>query len=116
MLSNLCEEFSTMKISNSNSESDINLNSVIKIQSWFRGCRWRMYMMPLIMYKIKKFLKHQNIKFSTENKDGRINSCVDEDHIIELLISQFKDRIKVPKMRMWYDILAYDYRSDVFHH
>jgi len=62
------------------------------------------------MYKIKEYLKTQTIKFSCENEDGRINSCFDEDEIIKSLVKKFDDRIKRPKIRMWYDILAFDYR------
>ena len=31
------------------------------------------------MYKIKKYLKSQEFKFSNQNEDGRINSCDDEN-------------------------------------
>ena len=44
-----------------------------------------------------------------QNDDGRINSCIDENNIIELLILKFTKRIKKPKIRMWYDILVFDY-------
>ena len=61
------------------------------------------------MYVIKKYLKSQSILLSDENEDGRINSCIDEDKIIKLLIENFQNKIKKPKFRMWYDILAFDY-------
>lgn len=82
---------------------------IIKIQKWFRGCILRLKQLPLIMYKIKKYLKSQAFKFSTQNEDGRINSCIDEDEVIKLLIEKFGEKIKKPKIRMWYDILAFDY-------
>ena len=65
--------------------------------------------MPLIMYKIKKYLKTQTFKLSNQNEDGRINSCDDEDVIIKLIIEKFGNKIKKPKIRMWYDILVFDY-------
>ena len=83
--------------------------SSIKIQRWFRGCILRLKQLPLIMYKIKKHLKLQVFHFSTQNEDGRINSCFDEDTAIELLVVKFGEKIKKPKIRMWYDILAFDY-------
>jgi len=83
--------------------------SIIKIQKWFRGCILRLKQLPLIMYKIKQYLKLRAFQFSTQNEDGRINSCIDEDEIIKLLIEKFGDKIKKPKIRMWYDILAFDY-------
>ena len=82
---------------------------VIKIQKWFRGCILRLKQLPLIMYKIKKYLQLQEFSFSTQNEDGRINSCIDENEIIKLLIEKFGEKIKRPKIRMWYDILAFDY-------
>ena len=87
-----------------------DLSKIIKIQKWYRGCIFRLKRMPIIMYKIKRYLENQNIKFSTTNEDGRINSCIDEEIVINLLIKAFKKRIKKPKIRMWYDILVYDYR------
>ena len=70
---------------------------IIKIQKWFRGCIFRLKQLPLIMYKIKIYLKLQAVQFSTE------------DDVIKLLIEKFGDKIKKPKIRMWYDILAFDY-------
>jgi hypothetical protein len=31
--------------------------NIIKIQKWFRGCILRLKQLPLIMYKIKKYLE-----------------------------------------------------------
>ena len=87
----------------------IDESKIIKIQKWFRGCILRLKQLPLIMYKIKKYLKLQVFHFSKQNEDGRINSCIDEDEVIKLLIKNFSEKIKKPKIRMWYDILAFDY-------
>ena len=87
----------------------IGETEIIKIQKWFRGCIVRLKQLPLIMYKIKKYLKLQAFQFSTQNEDGRINSCIDENAVIKLLIEKFGEKIKKPKIRMWYDILAFDY-------
>jgi len=82
---------------------------IIKIQSWFRGCIVRLKQLPLIMYKIQNYLKQQFFQFSNQNEDGRINSSIDENKVIKLLIEKFGDKIKKTKIRMWYDILAFDY-------
>jgi len=87
----------------------IDETKIIKIQKWFRGCILRLKQLPLIMYKIKKYLELQAFQFSTQNEDGRINSCLDEPKVIEMLIEKFGEKIKKPKCRMWYDILAFDY-------
>ena len=98
--------------------SDINLKktapepldfNVLKIQKWFRGCILRLKQLPLIMYKMQRYLQSKTFEFSSQNNDGRINSCIDEDGVIKLLFERFGDKIKIPKIRMWYDILAYDY-------
>jgi len=96
-------------ITTSLSSFAIDETKIIKIQKWFRGCILRLKQLPLIMYKIKKYLKLQAFQFSTKNEDGRINSCIDEDEVIKLLIEKFGEKIKKPKIRMWYDILAFDY-------
>jgi hypothetical protein len=62
------------------------------------------------MYKIQKHLKSSNVQFSQLSDDGRINSCIDEDHVIEMLIMKFRERIRKPRIRMWYDILLFDFR------
>ena len=82
---------------------------IIKIQKWFRGCIFRIKQLPLIMYKIKKYLLFNSFKFSDKNEDGRVNSSIDEDEIIKLLIEKFDNKIKKPKIRMWYDILVFDF-------
>src|SRR3989344_1661613 len=81
----------------------------MKLQKWFRGCILRLKQLPLIMYKIRKYLKSQVFQFSNQNKDGRVNSCIDEDEVIKLLIDKFGEKIKKSTSRMWYDILAFDY-------
>ena len=85
------------------------IKNIIKIQSWFRGCVFRLKRLPLIMYKIQNHIKTLLFNFSSQNADGRINSCADEENIIKLLIDKFGDKIKQPGIRMWYDILAYDF-------
>ena len=79
-------------------------NNIIKIQSWFRGCIFRVKKLPLVMYKIQRYLQSSISisSFSSQNKDGRINSCADEDTVIKLLLDEFKDKIIVPeKSRKW---------------
>jgi hypothetical protein len=87
---------------------DLNV-AIIKIQAWFRGSSFRLKRLPLIMYKIQNYLKLQVFQFSSQNEDGRINSCLDEVEVVKLLSIKFGARIKIPEKRHWYDILAYDY-------
>lgn len=79
-----------------------------QMQKYFRGYIARQKQLPLIMYKIQKFLKSRAFVFSKDNRDGRINSCMDEDNVIKLLSEEFGEKIRKPKFRMWYDILVFD--------
>lgn len=88
---------------------ETKLNKIIKIQKWFRGCILRLKRLPLVMYKIQRYLKSQSFHFSNQNEDGRINSCLDEDKVVMLLIKKFGKKIKKPRIRMWYDILIFDH-------
>ena len=87
---------------------DLNV-AIIKIQAWFRGTSFRLKRLPLIMYKIQNYLKLQAFQFSSQNEDGRINSCLDEVKVVKILSEKFGARIKTPIKRHWYDFLAYDY-------
>jgi len=82
---------------------------IITIQKWFRGNIYRLKHLPLILYKIKNYLLLQKLLLSNKHEDGRINSSIDENIIIDIIIKKFGDRIKKPKIRMWYDILIFDY-------
>jgi len=82
---------------------------IVKFQKTFRGHISRLKQLPLIMYKIKKYIEEQSLKLYTSNEDGRINSCFDEDIVIKLLIAKFGTNIQKPEKRHWYDILVYDY-------
>ncbi len=84
-------------------------SAALIIQKTFRGYRTRSRQLPLVLYKIKEYLQSVNFLFSNYNSDGRINSCIDEDEIIKLLFTGFGNRIAKPKIRMWYDILVFDY-------
>ena len=100
---------SLLNISNINNNiNNILVDKVIKIQKWFRGSIYRLKTLPLILYKIQKYLQSITFKFSNNTNDGRVNSCIDEDQIILLLLEKFNNKIIKPKIRMWYDILVYD--------
>lgn len=83
------------------------IKKIIIIQQYIKQYLYRLHHLPPIFYDIKAFLEKTKWDVSSQNKDGRINSCIDEDKIISILSSQFK--IKIPSQtRMWYDILVYD--------
>ena len=92
------------------SYSEEQIKKIIKLQALFRGILYRKNHLPLIMYEIQSFIKKSKFSFSRENEDGRVNSCIDEDSIINLLKIKYEKRIKQPQKRMWYDILILDYR------
>jgi len=81
---------------------------IIKIQKIYRGYLVRRSSLPLILHQIKTYLKCSELSLFNNFNDGRINSSIDENNIIGLLLKKFENRIKIPKIRMWYDILLYD--------
>jgi len=86
-----------------------NCKKMGKCQANIRGYLCRRKRLPNILYSIQNFLKIQTIKFCEKTDDGRINSCMDETSVIKLLLIKYGDRIQKPDIRMWYDILVYDY-------
>ena len=92
------------QVSQSHREND----NVIKIQKWYRGNICRLKRLPQILYYIQKYLQLCMYHCSSQTNDGRINSCIDEENIIDLLIEKFTEKIKKTKIRMWYDILVFD--------
>ena len=86
----------------------VETNAAIIIQKHFRGYVTRLKRLPAILYYIHKYLSSIKYIIETKNKDGRINSCLDEDYISKKLVERF-NHIKIPKIRMWYDILVFDY-------
>ena len=66
---------------------------IITIQKWFRVNIYRLNHLPLILYKIRNYLLLQKILLSNKHEDGRINSSIDENIIIDIIIKKFGDRI-----------------------
>lgn len=89
---------------------DIKLQSIIKIQSWFRGIIFRKKRLPNILYIIQNYLTRNIVKLNNISDDGRINSCIDENNIIKKILIEFNKRVKKPEKRLWFDILVYDYQ------
>lgn len=82
--------------------------NIVKIQKVFRGYLLRRSRLPMILYIIQHFIQNTKFTFSNNNDDGRINSCIDEDEILKLLIEKFGTKIVKPSIRMWYDIIVFD--------
>ena len=84
------------------------MNHVIKIQKIYRGYLVRRSSLPLILIQIKSYMKSFELTIANNFTDGRINRSIDENNIIDILVKKFENKIKIPKIRMWYDILVYD--------
>lgn len=52
---------------------------------------------PICVYEIYNYLYNNSLKLCNDNIDGRINSIIDEDIIIENLKKQFPNKIKKSK-------------------
>ena len=83
-------------------------NDIILIQKHIRGYLFRLKRLPLILYIIQNYLSTINYEFINLNQDGRINSNFDEDKIIDILINKFKNKIRKPSIRNWFDVGIYD--------
>ena len=93
--------------------SEINqsfIKKIIKCQSFIRGHLLRKKRLPNALYSIQNHLKKNTINMCKTTDDGRINSCMDEDEIIKILLETYSNRIFKPKARMWYDILVKDFQ------
>ena len=85
-------------------------NSATQIQKVWKGYIHRKKNIPNSLQLLGVFLNNTEIKCSSNNLDGRINSCSDEDTCAKLLKKEYKDRIRIPTKRYWYDILVKDYQ------
>jgi len=83
---------------------------ITKVQAIIRGKLFRKKRLPNSLFTIQKILQKRNIKLCKTSNDGRVNSCMDEDEIIQILTEEIPHRIYKPDVRMWYDILIYDYQ------
>jgi hypothetical protein len=108
-LVSIFKELKIETISKEPTSECINFAAIL-IQKTVRGFLYRKTQLPIILLQIQKFLKNIKLELSNGLIDGRINSCVDEENIVELLQKKFPNRIYTPKIRMWYDILLYDYK------
>jgi hypothetical protein len=80
-----------------------------RFQSLVRGFLYRLKRLPTILYIIQHHLQCSSLTLNDITKDGRVNSSLDEDNILYVLKKKFNKRIRIPKIRMWYDLLAYDH-------
>lgn len=89
----------------------INQSNITMIQALVRKKCYKEHNLPNSIKMIHKYLENSQINNSTNSVDGRTNSCIDEDIIIEKLkISPFKERLYIPKPRHWFDIAIMDYQ------
>lgn len=71
---------------------------------------------PDILLEIKEYLQSiELLEIDKKHDDGRINSCFDETTILTKILQNpiFKDKINLPKHRMWYDFLIKD-KDDIY--
>lgn len=90
-------------------EYDVFKTKIIKLQSIFRGVLFRRKRLPNSLFMIQKILQEYQIRLCKTTDDGRVNSYIDEDRIIQILSKKIPSRIYKARIRMWYDILVYDY-------
>lgn len=85
------------------------MNFLNNFQAIIRGVNYRKDNLPNSILFLKKYLYVESL--NNENKDGRINSSLDESIIIKKIKEIFLEhRIFIPKDRHWFDIAIKDYR------
>jgi hypothetical protein len=86
------------------------LESIIKIQRYFRKHLDKQRIYPLSLTVIKLYLSRSYIKLKTQSNDGRINSALDENTVYKILRKNklLKQIIKKSRKRCWFDILVKD--------
>lgn len=80
-----------------------------KIQAIWRGHFCRIHRLPTFLYIVQKSISDAKLVLNKSTKDGRVNSTMDEEIVIEYLKSQYGDRIKKAPERHWFDMMIYDY-------
>lgn len=82
--------------------------SAQKIQSIWRGHFCRTRRLPTFLYIVKKSISDAKLVLNNSTKDGRVNSTIDEDIVIQYLQERFGERIKKSEARHWFDMMIYD--------
>lgn len=66
------------------------------------------------LHSIASYLKRNPIVLSSNNRDGRANSIINEDEVLDLLVPVYQGAIERSQIRSWYDFLITDGRNEVF--
>lgn len=82
--------------------------AVIKIQKYYKGYLYRRNKLPNSILYIQNYLKKKNINITKQTNDGRINSSIDENLIIDIL-KKLHWRMIIPEKRHWFDFMIYDF-------
>ena len=80
----------------------------IKIQKIWRGYFVKRNGLPLVLRYAQSLLCGSALNMHSVSSDGRVNSSLDENMIVQILQKHFGNRIHVPNARMWYDIILHD--------
>lgn len=83
--------------------------SAMKIQAIWRGFLCRSRRLPTFLQIVQKALSDAKLILNQSTKDGRVNSTIDEDIVIQYLQTRFGERIKKSVERHWFDMMIYDY-------
>jgi hypothetical protein len=70
-------------------------------------------MFPSILVEAVSYLNTLDLKGSTNNRDGRVNSIEDEKTLIEVLVEKYNDDIEEAKQRDWYDVRMFGFPNQL---
>ena len=70
-------------------------------------------MFPLILVEAVNYLNTLNLKASSRNRDGRINSIDDEKTLIDVLIQKYEEEIEEADQRDWFDVRMFGFPNQL---
>lgn len=70
-------------------------------------------MFPSILVEAVNYLNTLDLKASSRNRDGRVNSIDDEKKLIEVLIEKYSEEIEEAKQRDWYDVRMFGFPNQL---
>jgi hypothetical protein len=92
--------------------SENYIRNVVLVQSTFRLAKYRRHTLPNSILSIQRLLENSKISLTSVCTDGRTNSSLHEDTIIDILYKNvyLRERLFIPESRHWFDIGINDYQ------
>ena len=104
-----CNSFVTIEFFDLNMNLKREIEPTEKAKAILRGYIQRRRNLPNVLRAARQHVSDANCDMKYQHADGRVDSIEHEGEIVKCLQQQFGERIRVAKVRWWYDILLHDY-------